>query len=231
MNHYQRGIFAILSVTLLGGALGCGEEVESGEEQPWWSGLPYATEVVAFEPGEGAGFGADKMPDIVLGPPGGGTTTSGSLDVVSLGGGGEIVLGFGDQEIVNGEGPDFVVFENPFWAGGDDAQVFAELGEVSVSVDGEEWHYFECPFTSDDPPPYPGCAGWSPTKSFDAEQVVPLDPEITGGDAFDLSEVGLERARFVRIRDLWGIGEAPVQGFDLDAVGLIHHAEVESAEE
>ena len=186
----------------------------------------YATEVVSFDPGDGAGYGAEQMPDVVLGPPDGRGTMSASLDVVSLGAGGEIVVGFGDRIIKNGEGADFVVFENPFWPGGDEEQVYAELGEVSVSEDGQEWHHFSCAYEVDDPPPYDGCAGWTPTLDYDTEAAAPLDPERSGGDAFDLGDIGVERARYVRIRDIWGLGEAPTRGFDLDAVGLIHHGPI-----
>ena len=208
----RRPVFYWLAACAVIAASGCVEDEE----------LPYATEVVSFEPGEGAGFGADEMPDVVLGPPDGRGTTSASLDVVSLGDGGEIVVAFGEREIVDGDGDDFVVFENPFWPAGDAEQVYAELGEVAVSRDGEQWHSFSCDFGVDDPPPYEGCAGWTPTLDFDADEVNPLDLEKTGGDGFDLADVGLERARYVRIRDLWGIGEEPVRGFDLDAVGLIN---------
>ncbi len=182
----------------------------------------FAQEVISVEFGEGAGFGEDDLPGVVLGPPGGGSTTAGSLDVVSLGDGGEIVVGFGDQQIIDGPGPDFIVFENPFWPGGDPDEVYAELGEVSVSQDGETWHTFECDYVPQDNPPYDGCAGWTPTFDYDWEKQDPLDPEATGGDAFDLGDVPIEEARYVRIRDVWGLGEAPSRGFDLDAVGLIN---------
>src|SRR4051812_37552150 len=99
--------------------------------------LPHARSVESFEPGAGAGYNQQKLPNIVLGPPGGVVKSGGSLDVVSLGLGGAIVLGFGDQAISDGPGPDLVVFENPFWPGGDPTQVYAELGEVSVSEDGQ----------------------------------------------------------------------------------------------
>ena len=49
-----------------------------------------------------------------------------------------------------------------------------------------------------------------------------VDPEISGGDLFDLEELGLSLARYVKIRDLSQEGAAPSVGFDLDAVGLIH---------
>lgn len=216
-----RGIAAVALAIVY--ASGCGEEEVDGEQLPDWWGLPYASEVIEFEPGEGAGFGEEEFPDVVLGPPGGGSATSGSLDVLSLGAGGEIVVAFSGREIVNAEGPDFVVFENAFWPGGDPDEVWAELGEVSVSDDGENWKTFSCEYEAGEDPPYEGCAGWTPTFAFDVQQVVPIDAEVTGGDAFDLSEVGLERARYVRIRDVWGLGEAPSRGFDLDAVGLINY--------
>ena len=74
----------------------------------------YAQELVSFEPGEGAGYGQDKLPNVVLGPPQIGEPISGSTDVLSLGVGGEIVLAFVDVNIVDGPGVDFVVWENPF---------------------------------------------------------------------------------------------------------------------
>ena len=98
--------------------------------------MPYASEIISFEPGTNAGYGQSKLPDVVLGPPLEGPPTRGSLDVLSLGTGGEIVLGFGGYRVFNGPGPDFIVWENPFWIGGDAQNPFAELGEVAVSADG-----------------------------------------------------------------------------------------------
>jgi len=183
----------------------------------------YARSVESFSPGEGAGFNQDELPDVVLGPPQGLGTGQGSLDVVSLGSGGEIVLGFGDHDIVDAPGADLIVFENPFWPGGDPSQVFAELGEVSVSEDGETWYAFTCDTSGDGDGHFPGCAGVNPTLAFDANALVPLDPERTGGDAFDLAELGVARARFVKIRDLGTLEPAgTTSGFDLDAIGAVH---------
>lgn len=193
-----------------------GPEAETGEEQA----AAYANQIVSFEPGEDAGFGADKLPDIVLGPPKGKGELSGSLDVLSLGKGGSIELAFGGL-IHDGTGPDFVVFENPFWPGGDAAAVFAELGEVSVSEDGVDWVSFPCDAEGDGAGNFPGCAGFTPTLAYDAEAVLPLDPVVTGGDAFDLAEVGLTSVRFVRVTDVSNAGAAPSAGFDLDAVGVV----------
>jgi hypothetical protein len=184
--------------------------------------LPYATEIVSFEPGEGSGFGGDALPDVVLGPPDGRGELSGSLDVLSLGKGGSIVLGFGERAIVDGEGPDFVVFENAFWPGGDPTVVFAEPGVVSVSDDGSEWHDFACDAEGDGMGRFEGCAGWTPALEYDAAENVPLDPTVSGGDAFDLADVGVGRARFVRITDATNAGAEPSAGFDLDAVGIVH---------
>jgi len=184
--------------------------------------LPYATEVVSFTPGDGAGFGQNKLPGVVLGPPSGHGFDRGSLDVLSLGVGGEIVLGFGARSIVDGAGPDFVVFENAFFAGGDPSKPFVEPGEVSVSEDGETWATFDCQEQDGGSAGTVGCAGVSPTLEFDAEELVPIDSAKTGGDAFDLADVSIHKARFVRIRDLAETGIAPSAGFDLDAVGIIH---------
>jgi hypothetical protein len=184
---------------------------------------PFAREVVRFEPGEGAGFGQDRYPDVVLGPPLGESTSAASLDVLSLGAFGEIVIGFGEQSITDGAGPDFVVFENPFYVRGDPNDPYAELGEVSVSTDAVSWRKFAC--NTEGQARWPGCAGWTPTFPFDP--TAPIDPESCGGDAFDLAEVGMSEARYVRIVDLDAGGEMPSVGFDLDAVGLVHHRSTE----
>jgi hypothetical protein len=158
----------------------------------------------------------------VLGPPDGRGVLSGSLDVLSLGKGGSIVLGFGELGIADGEGADFVVFENAFWPGGDPALVYSEPGEVSVSDDGSTWHTFPCDAAGDGSGRFEGCAGWTPALEYDASALVPLDPELTGGDSFDLAGVGLLRARFVRVTDVSLAGSEPSAGFDLDAVGIVH---------
>ncbi|HEX2873998.1 MAG TPA: hypothetical protein VHP33_22235 [Polyangiaceae bacterium] len=183
----------------------------------------YASSVESFTPGTSAGYNQDKMPGIVLGPPVGKGKEAGALDVVSLGAAGEIVLAFGDFGIVDGPGPDLVVFENAFWPSGDASAVFAELGEVSVSEDGETWATFPCDTEGDGQGNFAGCAGVTPTLEYDAEQLIPLDPELSGGDAFDLADLGLKRARFVKIRDLETLPPGGnSSGFDLDAIGVIH---------
>lgn len=180
---------------------------------------PFVGSVVDVSYGEGAGFGQDAMPGIVMGAPMGGGEQHGSLDVVSLGNGGRITLAFGDRVIDDGPGPDFVVFENAFYAGGDPESPFAEIAGVEVSEDGATWFAFPCTATE---PPWGACAGWHPSYANpDENDLDPLDPAQAGGDAFDLADVGLAHARFVRITDRVDlVGDTP--SFDLDAVALTH---------
>jgi hypothetical protein len=168
----------------------------------------YIVRVVSFTPGPGAGFGQSRMPDVVYGPPVGGGACRGSTDVVALGTGGEIVVEMG-TDIVDGPGPDLLVFENPFYIGCDPKNgVYAELGEISVSEDGVAWATFPCVAGG---PPYGSCAGWHPVSDT-ANAAAP------GGDPFDLADVGVTRARFVRVRDV--ASGADPGGFDLDAMAV-----------
>lgn len=176
---------------------------------------PFADEVVSFTPAPGSSFGHDRLPEIVLGPPGG------PLDVATLGCDGEIVLELTERGIIDGPGVDLIVFENSFDAG------FPEPGEVSVSEDGEQWFVFAC-----DPASLDGCAGVTPTGELEA----PTDSERAGGDGFDLASLpdAPEQVFFVKIRDRsrahWeplGMswcdpGQQGSGGFDLDALASVH---------
>lgn len=181
----------------------------------------FATSVVAHQFGEGSDFGqaADVFPDNVLGPPEGGGCCNGGTDVVSLGNGGFVVVAFGGTTIVDGPGPDFAVFENPFSIGGEGGDIFAELGTVAVSDDGEAWREFPCTATE---PPYGSCAGHAPVFAGHTPDVDPLDPESSGGDLFDLADIGVSSARYVRVTDREDLGDALDCCFDLDAVGVFN---------
>jgi len=185
----------------------------------------FITTVVSYTPGTCAGFGQSSMPGIVMGPPVGGGALTGSTDVVSLGGGGEIVVSFAPNAIVDGPGPDLLVFENPFEIGGDPSNLYAEPGEVSVSDDGVTWKTFPCTATAF---PYGACGGWHVVNSTPDNGISPLDAEAAGGDAYDLADVGLTHARFVRVvdkthEDCPASGAKPVtNGFDLDAMAILH---------
>jgi hypothetical protein len=179
----------------------------------------YASAAPAHEFGPGQNIGQNLFPGPVLGPPKGGGCCQGSLDVVSLGNGGSITLTFGDTSIVDGEGPDFIVFENAFYAGGDTEKPFAELGTVAVSEDGATWTEFPCTAVA---APYGSCAGWHPVfANPDDNSLDPLDPLVAGGDAFDLLDIGVTSARFVRVTDRADL-EGAAGVFDLDAVGIVN---------
>ena len=187
----------------------------------------FVTNVLSFTPGDCAGYGIPQMPGIVTGPPLGGGCCSGSLDVVSLGHLGEIVVGFEPNAIVDGPGVDFIVFGNPFWIAGDSNRPYAKLGEVSVSDDGVTWKTFSC--TPGPGPNYGACAGWRPVFSAPGNGISAVDPAVAGGDGFDLADLGQARARFVRIRDL-GTVACPADpamkltsgGFNLDAIAIVN---------
>lgn len=133
--------------------------------------------------------------------------------VVSLGNGGWVVLGFSGNAIVDGRGPDFTVFENPLFA-------FKELATIAVSEDAEHWVEFPC-IAEQDAGDYGFCAGVNVVYSSPRNGIDPLDPAVSGGDHYDLADVGVSRARFVRITDRVDLtGNAGV--FDLDAVAIVH---------
>lgn len=190
-----------------------GGRADAGLDAGLDDGAPFAVRVVAFAPGPGAGFGQEGMPDVVLGPPApGASEREGSLDVVSLGRGGSIVVEVG-RPIVDGDGVDLLVFENAFRYG--DGAVWSEPGQVSISVDGEAYATFTC--APQEPAPN-GCAGFGVVRA----DVDPTDPDAAGGDGFDLADLGVAEARFVRVVD---VGEGPAAGtstgFDLDAVAVV----------
>jgi hypothetical protein len=184
----------------------------------------FPSRVALFTEGSCAGFGADRMPGIVLGPPEGGGLDRGGLDVVSLGTGGSIVLSFETNPIVDGAGADFIVFENAFNQGGDAMNPFANPAEVSVSDDGLSWTAFPCTAKTF---PYGSCAGWHPVLSASSNTIACTDVMRAGGDAFDLAMIGVSHAKFVRIVDQGAqacsaASMVNTNGFDLDAVVSVH---------
>lgn len=181
---------------------------------------PFARALVSFDEGAGAGFGQDALPDVVLGPPQGGAATQGSTDVLSLGQGGVIVLELGTV-VEDGPGPDLLVFENPFVVA-TTGEVYGEPGEVAVSDDGASFATFACAPAAPAPN---GCAGFGVVHAAVDNGVDATDPEAAGGDAFDLADLGLARARYLRISDRGAeagmSAAAPTAGFDLDAVAVV----------
>jgi hypothetical protein len=183
----------------------------------------FITQLVSVSYGTCAGYGQALLPGVIEGPPIGAGASAGSTDVLSLGGGGTIVVSFGANAIVDGPGPDFIVFENAFDTG---TSVYAEPGEVSVSDDGVTWQTYPCTATMGDPP-YGSCAGWHPVFSNPDNGISPFDVAHAGGDAFDLKDLGVTHAKFVRIvdktnEDCPDAGHVIANGFDLDAIAIVN---------
>jgi hypothetical protein len=211
------------------------------------------------------------LPDIVLGPPKGGGLAQGSVDVVSLGCrtnddggsnapyGGGIIIEFVDNRAWDGPGPDLTIFENVFYVGMDPDARFMEPATVAVSQDGVTFHSFPCDFS----PRYDsegnlnlrhpycynsGFAGVNPVLS-NGDYPDPTDPNVSGGDSFDLAGLGLAWIRYVWVRSTgnrWRVdrdgdlvyhseesgaasGNAK-SGFDLDAAAAVWFEKVEAGE-
>jgi hypothetical protein len=185
---------------------------------------PFADRVVSCKIELGGGFGQEGLPMVVLGTPRGGGKLQAGTDVLSLGKGGTITLEFVDNEVFDGPGADLLVFENAFLvAPGDDPDFgFFELAKVEVSEDGKEWKEFPYDLQT-----RKGCAGHHPVYANpdtpEGRDIDPTNAEKAGGDPFDLADVGLTAARFIRITDLDnGSGDNGTAGFDLDAVSAAH---------
>jgi hypothetical protein len=225
-------------------------------------GDAFADALVSVQTGAYGGFPSPAfLPGIVLGPPRGAGLLQGGFDVYSLGFGGQIVVRFDDEVIVDGPGVDLTVFENAFLAENPATltltRPFADPGVVAVSQDGVVWHEFPCQLVVQPALGrwYPGCAGVYPVLAnadsptaphasiptstplaalIGVPSEPPPNPGGAGGDSFDLAEVGLAWARYVRIRDPdhW-TGDpfgATNAGFDLDAIAAVHAAPATDAD-
>jgi len=227
-THHAWLRWACVSVVLL--IYGCGDDTsDAAVDEGGVAVMVYAQEVVSFRPGDDAGFGQNGLPDVVLGPPEGAMNDAPAVvGVLSLGIGGEIVLGFGDAVIVDRPGVDLVIFENPFVVLSSMDDIFSEPAEVALSEDGITWVSLPCSSNAPTPGPgpWPGCVGVMPVKAHDTSGRTALTIDDTGGDGVDLAALGLSEVRFVRITDrssapATGVGMSA--GFDLDAVGVFHY--------
>ncbi len=238
---------------------------------------PFADKVVSKNLLHPNAFRALDLPQIVLGAPRGKGLAWGSTDVLSLGAainddggatapyGGTITLEFVDNAVWDGPGVDFTIFENVFYICDasdvpDPETRFMEPAVVSVSQDGVNWRQFKFDFSPRYDPasgilnlrhPYcynSGFAGVNPVMSngYDPD---PTDPALSGGDSFDLADVGLDWIRYVCIQSTgsrWLIDhdgdlvyhneetDAATRsnnksGFDLDAVTAIWMTKLSAA--
>jgi hypothetical protein len=173
---------------------------------------------------------------LALGGPRGGGNAVQSVNTTNLGVSGQLTLGFDDpagptrRAIANQAGADFIVFENPIYAGGDTTKSFAELMLVEVSSNGTDFARFQVQsktaapvgaFGTINPADVTGFAGVRPvfanTDPVNGNTIDPFDPTVAGGDAFDLSllannslvtsgAVNLNEIRYVRLIDVKGDG-------------------------
>jgi len=164
-----------------------------------------------------------------------GPATGDTYDTASLGNGGRLTVGF-DAPIVDGDGPDFVIFENGF------SDQFLELAFVEVSTDGHTFVRFPTQalgmtpvsgYGTLDAGTVSGVAGRYRAgvgTTFDLA-LLRFDPDVRAG------RVDLDRITRVRVVDIVGDGAtsdsfgAPIYdptptygtaGFDLEAVGVIN---------
>lgn len=154
------------------------------------------------------------------------TPSTDPREICSIGVDGQIIVGFADHAVVDAPGPDLIIFENAFRYGA--GRLYAEPARVEVSRDGLTWTAF--PFDS---VTLIGCAGVTPTSGGD-----PFDPTVSGGDAFDLRDIGVDSIRWVRLSDLCQMilsnrshpfYDPTLSGFDLDAITTPHAVRVADA--
>jgi len=179
--------------------------------------------VYSFTPGEGQNVGQSEeyFPENIFGFPS--TIATFQIpeqtpdEILSLGLDGEIIVGYKDFFIENKDGDDFIIFENAFQNPAT-KKLFVEPAKVAVSSDGINFLEFEY-----DAETLVGCAGITPTTGNGN----PCDHETIGGDAFDISDVGLEYVSHIRITDISKLVKSNpshiyydpiITGFDLDAV-------------
>lgn len=186
----------------------------------------WATAVESYEPAPGVGIDWDD-PNKVLGP-----ATGNHIDIVSLGDlnqgqidnsdpPGQITLSF-SETIRDVNGYDFVVFENGFISNYDTSggsvtgEMFAELGYVEVSSNGEDFVRFSPVSLT------PGLVGaYGTIEISNIFNLVGKHPNAGGvctGTPFDLSEIAddpnvvssivdINNISYVRIVDIPGSGD------------------------
>ena len=194
----------------------------------------FATSVVSYQQGGTSGGGLFNQANVLGGPRGAGIN-AGSLDVLSLGQGGNVLLGF-SVTLVDGPGEDFTVFENPFYSPIGTFNAFAEAAFVEVSTNGVDFARFPSFYAG---PAAPQSAiGSLPVGTFSGlTGGLPVlvntsiglgdafDPTVSGGEAFDLADlaadplvasgvVDLTAIHFVRVVDV-------VAGVDADSTGQL----------
>lgn len=190
--------------------------------------------VYSFTPGTGQniGQGEEYYPENIFGLPSRNASEdfgeSSPEEVLSLGLNGEIIVEFSNYSIIDGDGADFTIFENAFKNPFNNL-TYAEPAIVSVSLDGV--NFFEFPYDSTT---LKGMAGVTPTNG----KQDPFTPDISGGDRFDLSDIGIKKIRYIKIKDATEIiknnpnhpyYDVTLTGFDLDAVVGLNYESISTS--
>lgn len=210
----------------------------------------WADAVVAYQVGLNVAdiWSSPEAQERTLGPAG-----TDTFDVACLGEGGEIVLGF-PLPIADGPGADFAVFENAISEG------YLELAFVEVSSNGTDFVRFPSATLIDQPtnifgqtdPSFDSSDLDGLASKYPVGFGTPFDLSdlrgVAGAEVVDLNNI-----RFIRLLDIIGDGRSqdsagrpiydpysatpggnPVNvstnGFDLDAVGVLNHAQPQVVE-
>lgn len=219
MNNWKRALTIALTVCLLLPALASAQFSDNGQVNNEYardnSQLSiWATSVTDYSRGyqdymqPDLGYASFGFEDDILGSAG---------TPFSLGDGGYVTVTFG-QEISNGDGDDFVVFENGFeWEG-----VYMELGFVEVSSNGTDFSRLPAlcrhteqpgPWDTSDPADFYNLAGnFVGGTGFDLQDLITVgDANVTSG------LVDIDHIVFVRVIDV--IGDVAGGGATQDFLG------------
>ncbi len=218
----------------------------------------YASRVISYTPGSNAVSGYTN-PGSALGEPARnidewGTNTDVTMfypawkpdQLVSIGAGGELILGFNKRIMNNPDNPygvDFIIFGNAFFtnSSGKAGGIFAEPATISISQDGTTWYDISS-VTADNLFPTQGYTDSSGTYVHDgsvpADFLKPVDPSIKwknktytellglykgsgGGTGVDMDETGLDWIQYIK---LWQ-AEDDDWSAEIDAVSAISVAD------
>lgn len=189
-----------------------------------YSGYTFADNIISHNGREIKSFSKEKALNGVFGA----GDEYGSLDVFVIGDGKEAVFEWKGKKIVNGAGADFKVFENGFYIGGGDTRMSLDLGIVEVSKDGKTWHRF--PVSYDDTQfknsiiGKNGFIGLKPVYLNMKDNFINPSEVSAGGDAFDLSDVDIEKGdsiKYIKLIDAgddYSDGQIASNGIDIDGV-------------
>ncbi len=204
----------------------------------------YMDTVNYYREGEGVNKDFSDYQKAINGVRGGGKYI-GSLDVVSLGNGGIIVLSSSKYVIKNGDGCDFKIFENPFVMKKDNYDYYyMEVATVWVTTspempnpeDDSQWIKFPVKYDSSAFPGnkdrfLKGFAGVNPV--FFNHDCFRINPKLdtAGGDCFDIQELIDKKyissdssIYFIRLKDggdKYNEGHSCCKPYDFDLDGII----------